>query len=216
MGKRNRGRRRRQGDGSNQVSTINGVKVDGSIGASLATQEPSVASGKSAADSSVADVSESNWLRWAYKPQRGRIVRWASAGVVYGLCLFGFYSMYIELNAVGVVPDSYFGWWVYSYASFNIPVYDEFVEITNGLLLSLLLVGAAAYLVLYLFFRHPRIGEFMIETETEMVKVSWPSKQELRGSTIAVVIAVILLGLYLLLIDFVLNNVIYFFIYFEN
>jgi preprotein translocase subunit SecE len=47
---------------------------------------------------------------------------------------------------------------------------------------------------------------FYKETMTELKKASWPSKTELRDSTIVVLIATAILGTYIALIDFSLLN----------
>jgi preprotein translocase subunit SecE len=47
---------------------------------------------------------------------------------------------------------------------------------------------------------------FYKETMTELKKASWPSKVELRDSTIVVLIATAILGTYIALIDFSLMN----------
>ncbi|MBT61753.1 preprotein translocase subunit SecE [Coraliomargarita sp. SDUM461003] len=47
---------------------------------------------------------------------------------------------------------------------------------------------------------------FYKETLTELKKASWPSKIELRDSTCVVLIATVILGSYVALIDFSLMN----------
>jgi preprotein translocase subunit SecE len=47
---------------------------------------------------------------------------------------------------------------------------------------------------------------FYKETLTELRKASWPTKKELRDSTIVVLIATCILGSYIALIDFSLMN----------
>ncbi|WPJ96988.1 preprotein translocase subunit SecE [Coraliomargarita algicola] len=47
---------------------------------------------------------------------------------------------------------------------------------------------------------------FYKETLTELKKASWPSKIELRDSTFVVLIATVILGSYVALIDFSLMN----------
>lgn len=47
---------------------------------------------------------------------------------------------------------------------------------------------------------------FYKETMTELKKAAWPTKTELRDSTVVVLIATALLGTYIALIDFSLMN----------
>jgi preprotein translocase subunit SecE len=55
-------------------------------------------------------------------------------------------------------------------------------------------------------FRKARV--FYQETLTELKKSSWPTRTELRDSTIIVIIGMALLGLYIALIDFSLFEVV--------
>ncbi len=47
---------------------------------------------------------------------------------------------------------------------------------------------------------------FYRETTTELRKASWPSRSELRDSTIVVLVAVLILGSFIALTDFSLLN----------
>ena len=47
--------------------------------------------------------------------------------------------------------------------------------------------------------------QFFVEVRTEMKKVSWPGRKEVYGTTIVVVSAVFLFGIYLGLVDLVLR-----------
>ncbi|NQY31563.1 MAG: preprotein translocase subunit SecE [Coraliomargarita sp.] len=47
---------------------------------------------------------------------------------------------------------------------------------------------------------------FYKETLTELKKASWPSKTELRDSTVVVLVATVLLGSFIALTDFSLMN----------
>jgi len=51
-----------------------------------------------------------------------------------------------------------------------------------------------------------KIRLFYKETLTELRKASWPSKTELRDSTIVVLIAIVILGSFIALVDFSLMN----------
>ena len=53
-------------------------------------------------------------------------------------------------------------------------------------------------------FRKARI--FLGETSTELKKAVWPTKSELRDSTIVVFVATLLLGAYVALADFSVYN----------
>jgi len=69
-----------------------------------------------------------------------------------------------------------------------------------GTLIAVLCGG----LTLYFCFFHPKTGEVLIDTESELRKVVWPSREEVTGSTIVVIVATFLLGVSIFLMDFIL------------
>jgi len=52
----------------------------------------------------------------------------------------------------------------------------------------------------------PRLVDLLIETEAEMKKVSWPSRQEAWNSSVIVVVTVVIMMGLLFTYDFVLNK----------
>jgi preprotein translocase subunit SecE len=50
-----------------------------------------------------------------------------------------------------------------------------------------------------------RTKQFYSDVRSEMKKVSWPSRQEVTGTTIVVVVAVFFFGFYLGLVDYLLG-----------
>lgn len=63
-------------------------------------------------------------------------------------------------------------------------------------------LGVLTAMGLYLLVNHPRVVDFLIETEKEMQNVSWPPRHEVISSSIVVVIAVIVMASYLGLVDY--------------
>ena len=51
-----------------------------------------------------------------------------------------------------------------------------------------------------------KVRTFYKETVSELAKASWPSIEELRGSTVVVIIGVAILGLFISVADFSLSN----------
>ncbi|OHB69913.1 MAG: preprotein translocase subunit SecE [Planctomycetes bacterium RBG_16_41_13] len=47
--------------------------------------------------------------------------------------------------------------------------------------------------------------EFLVETQNELQKVSWPTRYELVGSTIVVIISVVIIGFFILGVDWVVS-----------
>jgi preprotein translocase subunit SecE len=53
-----------------------------------------------------------------------------------------------------------------------------------------------------------KIRKFFEEVQFEMKKVSWPSWEELRGSTYVVLSLSVILSLFLFIVDLILNQLI--------
>jgi preprotein translocase subunit SecE len=65
-------------------------------------------------------------------------------------------------------------------------------------------VIAAAFAVLWFTGNLVKLRNYVLETREELRKCTWPSSEELKGSTVVVVLSVLLLGLFTVLIDRVL------------
>lgn len=55
-----------------------------------------------------------------------------------------------------------------------------------------------------------RLREFIVGVEFEMRKVSWPTAEELRGSTVVVLVLSLILVIFLFIVDFGLSRVVSF------
>ena len=53
-----------------------------------------------------------------------------------------------------------------------------------------------------------RLRNYVLETREELRKCTWPSTDELKGSTVVVAISILLLGVFTMGIDFVLVHVV--------
>jgi len=53
-----------------------------------------------------------------------------------------------------------------------------------------------------------RLKTYLLETKTEIKKVTWPTKQELKDSTRVVIVASFLLTVFIGVIDLVLNRIV--------
>ncbi len=84
----------------------------------------------------------------------------------------------------------------------QVPVVD--LDITAGLLISAAIGLALAYYVIFVVLNKPRVADFLIETEIEMKKVSWPKGRELAGSSGVVIACIATLAVYLYLVDLAL------------
>ena len=71
------------------------------------------------------------------------------------------------------------------------------------------LLGALVVVLIIMWRRGvlKRLGDYVMETREELRKCSWPGVDELKGSTVVVMISILLLGLFTVGIDFVLTLV---------
>jgi preprotein translocase subunit SecE len=65
-------------------------------------------------------------------------------------------------------------------------------------------VIAAVFAVLWFTGNLVKLRNYVLETREELRKCTWPTTDELKGSTLVVVISVLLLGVFTVLIDRVL------------
>ncbi len=109
-----------------------------------------------------------------YKPGQGKWVRW---GTVAGLTLV------VVLGAV----------WL---AITQLAAADPMVQ-TSAAAVWVLVLGLLTFWTV----NTPKLAEFMIMTESEMRKVTWPTRREVLASTKVVITLTVLLGVLLYLVD---------------
>jgi preprotein translocase subunit SecE len=51
-----------------------------------------------------------------------------------------------------------------------------------------------------------KVSKYLTEVNQELSKVSWPSREELYGSTVVVVVLCVILSIFVFGVDFVLNR----------
>lgn len=111
---------------------------------------------------------------------------------------------------MGVLVMAILGYGVFSlYEFLNLEFWRR--DLTGGTeeLLSLRIIVALVLFVAagfgsYLLANHPRVVEFLIETEKELGKVSWAPKHEVISSSIVVIVTVLILAVYLGAVDYLL------------
>jgi len=115
-----------------------------------------------------------------YKSAQGRYVRVATA---------------IAAALVALVV-SYYAWGLLSRHLPDDFAYKVYVVYAAPAVLFAVLAAMTAY-----YLNKPKAADFLIATESEMKKVSWSNKAELVGSTIVVIVTVLLLALFIYLAD---------------
>ena len=133
-----------------------------------------------------------------YKKKQGKIIRWCAFLVTSLIFLFGVYRLYYFLF-------NNFAWAKETWKVLPIPVLSVIVRISPSLIIGLVSAIIVLLLFYYLSFRSQRISDFLIDTESEMRKVSWPTFNEVIRSSIAVIVIISLMAVYLYLVDNVLN-----------
>jgi preprotein translocase subunit SecE len=53
-----------------------------------------------------------------------------------------------------------------------------------------------------------RLANYVQETKEELKKCTWPSRDELKGSTVVVILSILLLGLFTVVVDLILTFVV--------
>lgn len=133
---------------------------------------------------------------FSYKPDQGRFSRGLSFWLLTGLSYFGCRTLYFFLH--------------WSWAKDNL--LEEPIPIINtplnpALIISVGLFLIIEWLIVKLVVNRPKVGDLLIETETEMKKVTWPSWNDAFNSSLVVLVAVIFFMILLGLSDFLLNQV---------
>jgi len=74
------------------------------------------------------------------------------------------------------------------------------------------LIGALVVVLILMWRRGllKQLGDYVVETREELKKCTWPSVHELKGSTVAVMITLALLGAFTVGVDVVVSYVIRF------
>ena len=71
-----------------------------------------------------------------------------------------------------------------------------------------ILVAAVIFVILWRQGAFLRVSNYFRETQEELRKCSWPSWDELKGSTVVVTVAIVLLGVFTMVVDFVIAMII--------
>lgn len=120
----------------------------------------------------------------------GRLLALISGGL---LILWGGHSLWVTLQGSEFFATT---------LRFHVPHVG--LEINLGLVTAVLVV-VVAWAALAWFLNRARSVDLLVETESEMRKVSWPSRQEAWNSSIIVVVTVLVMMGLLFMYDVVLN-----------
>jgi preprotein translocase SecE subunit len=137
----------------------------------------------------------------AYKKDQGRLARLVTFWTLGVLVFYGCYSFYSEVllkyfkTTLGapLVP-----------AMKKIPILG--IELNGAFLITLALLCFLLWL-LRTWEQKPKVADLLIETESEMRKVTWPSMPEAVNSSIVVIVCVAFLMAFLAGADWFLGRI---------
>ncbi len=75
-------------------------------------------------------------------------------------------------------------------------------------LLIWVVVVVVAFVVLWRKGYLLRLSNYVVETREELRKCTWPSWDELKGSTVVILVTIVLLGGFIVGVDFVISQVV--------
>lgn len=108
-----------------------------------------------------------------YKPGQGTYTRQGTFATIVVLVLYGMYS-WMQMQSANQ-----------PFVKWGVP----------------LIGGAIGCWIAYRVIHFPRFADFLISTEAEMNKVSWPSWRELKISTVVVLLSTVFLAVFLFVAD---------------
>ena len=139
-----------------------------------------------------------------YKPREGLIIRFVTWALTSLFTLFGCVSLFYAIPAenIATIPPQKTFW---GYIIYTIPFFE--VNITTGTIISVAVFITIVILINRLALNTTKSADFLIDTEFELKEVSWPPKNEYWGSSVAVIISVIVIGSFIFIIDMLLTQI---------
>ena len=134
-----------------------------------------------------------------YKEGHGVLVRRVAFVAVAALVLWGGLTVY-DWFQFDLVRE-------HRMSDYQIPVIRQYLD--PAFFLCWILV-AAGWVFSYRFLNQERQADFLIETDTEVRKVTWPTWKDAINSSLVVLVFVVVVTFYILACDFVLTHLIKF------
>jgi len=119
-----------------------------------------------------------------YKKGQGVTVRWVAVAALGALAVFGCYGL--EDFVRGYTAD----------AGLSL----GFATVQWSVLVSVCAFLGAVALIAFIV-NHKRLVDYLISSETELRKVSWPTRAELKRQTVVVLVTIVIFSLVLLVAD---------------
>ena len=136
----------------------------------------------------------------AYRQDQGRLARMAAFWSLAIMIFYGCTSLRTEL--AGQFSES-LGQRLWEGA--RIPILG--IDITPAFLIATV-VFAACMILLYRWTESPKVADQLIDTESELRKVTWPTLPEAMNSSVVVIVCVLVLMVILAGADFLLGRIV--------
>ncbi len=136
----------------------------------------------------------------AYRQDQGRLARMAAFWSLAILIFYGCVSLRQELAGRFAASLGQHLW-----EGARLPIIG--IEVTPAFLIAFV-VFAAGMILLYRWTESPKIADSLIDTESELRKVSWPTLPEAIQSSIVVMVTVLVLMVILAGADYLLGRVV--------
>jgi preprotein translocase SecE subunit len=133
----------------------------------------------------------------AYKKDQGRFARMAA---FWGLFLLAAYGL------LGGLVNTLRGWLGHDRSAAWVDPFPLLGRLDPAMVIVLALLGVVG-LAIHRYLNRPKSADLLIDTENELRKVTWPSVGETWTGTLAVVVTVALLLLFLTFADIALAYV---------
>lgn len=131
-----------------------------------------------------------------YKEDQGRIVRLAAFWLCVTLLLYGCIALETTLSTYLGLGETI--------AGISVPLLSW--PLTWALILTATLFGGGTWL-LHVVLHKPKNADLLIDTETELRKVTWPTMDDVVNSSIVVVLSVLFLLAFLFGADYVIGRI---------
>ena len=136
-------------------------------------------------------------LFFKHKPEQGLVVRGSGLAMIAALLLFGCYGLYYFVYSQGDLFKNAIGGWMI------VPLVD--LEINPALVVALVVFCSGVFAAAY-FLGRPKTADLLIETETELAKVTWPSWAETVNASVVVIFTTLFMAGLLFVFDVVLRR----------
>jgi len=140
----------------------------------------------------------------AYRKDQGRMARMAAFWSLAILALWGARALNIQLGVLSKTLGTRLGADENGVGGLYLPVLG--VGVTPALLIATL-VGAASVFFLYRWLEKPVNADLLIDTESELRKVTWPTFKDVVNSSLVVIICVVFLMAFLAGTDWMIARV---------